>query len=60
MTTAARRARHFRIFNSFNKETAMDKKLMDAGLVARRAVLGDEYVDRAMKNVDDQLISEMK
>lgn len=29
----------------------MDKKLMDAGLVARRAVLGDEYVDRAMKNV---------
>ena len=31
----------------------MDKKLMDAGLVARRAVLGDEYVDRAMKNADD-------
>lgn len=31
----------------------MDTKLMDAGLVARRAVLGDEYVDRAMKNVDD-------
>jgi 4-carboxymuconolactone decarboxylase len=30
----------------------MDKKLMDAGLAARRAVLGDEYVDRAMKNVD--------
>lgn len=31
----------------------MDKKLMDAGLAARRAVLGDEYVDRAMKNADD-------
>ena len=31
----------------------MDKKLMDAGLAARRAVLGDEYVDRAMKNADE-------
>ena len=31
----------------------MDKKLMDAGLGVRRAVLGDEYVDRAMKNADD-------
>lgn len=31
----------------------MDKKLMDAGLKARREVLGDEYVDRAMKNADD-------
>lgn len=31
----------------------MDNKLMEAGLAARRAVLGDEYVDRAMKNVDD-------
>jgi len=31
----------------------MDKKLMDAGLAARRSVLGDEYVDRAMKNADD-------
>lgn len=31
----------------------MDKTLMEAGLAARRAVLGDEYVDRAMKNVDD-------
>lgn len=30
----------------------MDKKLMDDGLAARRAVLGDEYVDRAMKNAD--------
>ena len=30
----------------------MDRKLMDAGLEARRAVLGDEYVDRAMKNAD--------
>jgi 4-carboxymuconolactone decarboxylase len=31
----------------------MDKQLMDAGLKARREVLGDEYVDRAMKNADD-------
>ncbi|MEK7876741.1 MAG: carboxymuconolactone decarboxylase family protein [Pseudomonadota bacterium] len=30
----------------------MDKKLMEAGLSARREVLGDEYVDRAMKNAD--------
>ena len=31
----------------------MDKKLRDAGLSMRREVLGDEYVDRAMKNADD-------
>ena len=31
----------------------MDKKLMEDGLAVRRAVLGDEYVDRAMKNADD-------
>ena len=31
----------------------MDKQLMDKGLAVRREVLGDEYVDRAMKNVDD-------
>ncbi len=31
----------------------MDKKLLDAGLKVRREVLGDEYVDRAMKNADD-------
>jgi 4-carboxymuconolactone decarboxylase len=30
----------------------MDKKLMEDGLAVRRAVLGDEYVDRAMKNAD--------
>lgn len=30
----------------------MDRKLMEEGLAARRAVLGDEYVDRAMKNAD--------
>jgi 4-carboxymuconolactone decarboxylase len=30
----------------------MDKKLMEAGLRARREVLGDEYVDRSMKNAD--------
>jgi len=31
----------------------MDKKLMDAGLKVRREVLGDEYVDRSMKNADE-------
>ena len=31
----------------------MEQKLMDAGLQVRREVLGDEYVDRAMKNADD-------
>ena len=31
----------------------MDKQLMDKGLKTRREVLGDEYVDRATKNVDD-------
>ncbi len=31
----------------------MDQKLMEEGLAVRRAVLGDEYVDRAMKNADD-------
>jgi len=31
----------------------MDKQLMDAGLKARREVLGNEYVDRAMKGADD-------
>lgn len=30
----------------------MDKKLMDSGLAVRRAVLGDEYVDRSMKSAD--------
>jgi 4-carboxymuconolactone decarboxylase len=31
----------------------MDKQLKDAGLKVRREVLGNEYVDRAMKNADD-------
>ena len=31
----------------------MDKQLMEKGLKTRREVLGDEYVDRAMKNADD-------
>ena len=31
----------------------MDKAMYDKGLGVRRAVLGDEYVDAAMKNVDD-------
>jgi 4-carboxymuconolactone decarboxylase len=30
----------------------MEKRLMEAGLSVRREVLGDEYVDRAMKNAD--------
>ena len=31
----------------------MDKKLYDDGLAVRRAVLGKEYVDRALANADD-------
>jgi 4-carboxymuconolactone decarboxylase len=31
----------------------MDKKLMEKAVQVRREVLGDEYVDRAMKNADD-------
>jgi len=31
----------------------MDKAMHDKGMSVRRAVLGDEYVDAAMKNVDD-------
>ena len=31
----------------------MDRKLMEAGLGVRRAVLGDDDVDRAMKNADE-------
>jgi 4-carboxymuconolactone decarboxylase len=34
-------------------EDAMDKKLMEDGLRVRREVLGDEYVDRSMKNADE-------
>ena len=30
----------------------MDEQLMHKGLAVRRAVLGDEYVDRSMKNAD--------
>src|SRR5512136_2966584 len=31
----------------------MDKAMYDKGLAVRRKVLGDEYVDAALKNVDD-------
>lgn len=31
----------------------MDKELMEKGLKVRREVLGDDYVDRSMKNADD-------
>ena len=31
----------------------MDKDVYDKGLPMRRKVLGEEYVDRALKNVDD-------
>jgi len=31
----------------------MDKARYDRGLAMRRQVLGDEYVDRALNNVDD-------
>jgi 4-carboxymuconolactone decarboxylase len=30
----------------------MNKELYDQGMAIRRAVLGDEYVDKAMKNAD--------
>lgn len=30
----------------------MSKELYDKGMAARRAVLGDEYVDNALKNAD--------
>jgi 4-carboxymuconolactone decarboxylase len=42
----------------------MDAKLLEKGLAARRSVLGDDYVDRAMKNADEfnmpfqQIVSE--
>jgi 4-carboxymuconolactone decarboxylase len=35
------------------EEIAMDKAMYDKGLAVRRKVLGDEYVDAALKNVDD-------
>src|SRR5579859_4702253 len=31
----------------------MDKLLYDSGLAKRRQVLGDQYVDRALQNVND-------
>jgi len=31
----------------------MDQAMYDRGLAKRRRVLGDEYVDRALNNVDD-------
>ncbi|HEY2137413.1 MAG TPA: 4-carboxymuconolactone decarboxylase, partial [Xanthobacteraceae bacterium] len=31
----------------------MDKAMYDKGLAVRRKVLGDEYVDAALKNVDE-------
>src|SRR5215467_214594 len=31
----------------------MDQEMYDRGLTKRRKVLGDEYVDRALNNVDD-------
>ncbi|TYO61112.1 4-carboxymuconolactone decarboxylase [Bradyrhizobium hipponense] len=31
----------------------MDKKMHDKGLEVRKAVLGEAYVDNALKNVDD-------
>jgi 4-carboxymuconolactone decarboxylase len=31
----------------------MDKAMHDKGMAVRRAVLGDDYVDAAMKNVDE-------
>jgi 4-carboxymuconolactone decarboxylase len=44
---------HFRHNDDSPKENDMDKELMEAGLKVRREVLGDEYVDRSMKNADE-------
>jgi 4-carboxymuconolactone decarboxylase len=35
------------------KGNVMDQKRYDIGMKMRRQVLGDEYVDRAVQNVDD-------
>ena len=35
------------------EETIMDQETYDAGMKMRRKVAGDEYVDKAMANVDD-------
>jgi 4-carboxymuconolactone decarboxylase len=32
---------------------SMDKETYDRGLAMRRKVLGEEYVDRALKSADD-------
>lgn len=43
----------------------MDKQTFEAGLAQRRAVLGDEYVERSLANADDftrplqELVTEM-
>jgi 4-carboxymuconolactone decarboxylase len=36
-----------------NEGNAMDKKMHDKGLEVRKAVLGEAYVNNALKNVDD-------
>jgi len=35
------------------RRNAMDKAIYDRGMAMRRKVLGDEYVDRAVANIDD-------
>jgi 4-carboxymuconolactone decarboxylase len=51
------RAKNCRFTASGNRaaiaEEAMDQKTYDIGMKMRRMVLGDEYVDRAIQNVDD-------
>jgi alkylhydroperoxidase/carboxymuconolactone decarboxylase family protein YurZ len=39
--------------NETREGSIMDKEVYDRGLAKRRKVLGNEYVDRALNNVDD-------
>jgi alkylhydroperoxidase/carboxymuconolactone decarboxylase family protein YurZ len=39
--------------NRPKQETNMDKAIYDRGMAMRRKVLGDDYVDRSIANIDD-------
>jgi 4-carboxymuconolactone decarboxylase len=52
--TAPAQPRNFRAaIPEGNEGNAMDKKMHDKGLEVRKAVLGEAYVNNALKNVDD-------
>ena len=42
----------YKLTNS-NQELNMDKERFERGLAARKSVLGEEYVEKALKNADD-------